>query len=155
MELIPILSTIILVATISTFILAIGAYILYKIRESKGQQVSASVPSTVRAELITPAEMQVEMQEPEQKIAPQPIYIEPQPVPIYQQRPVYGQQPAQQRMQVGQQYAPQPKQYNDAGYNDGKNYPPSKTDSKFLKYTSEGYVSPSKEEKTSGALKWK
>lgn len=35
MELIPILSTIILVATISTFILAVGAYILYKIREGK------------------------------------------------------------------------------------------------------------------------
>ena len=33
MELIPILSTIILVATISTFLLAIGAYILYKVRE--------------------------------------------------------------------------------------------------------------------------
>ena len=37
MELIPILSLIILVATISTFILAVGAYILYKIRERKGR----------------------------------------------------------------------------------------------------------------------
>jgi len=155
MELIPILSTIILVATISTFILAIGAYILYKIRESKGQQVSAPVPSTIRAELLTPAEMQMEMQQPEQKIAPQPIYIEPQPVPVYQQRPVYVQQPLQQRAPMGPQYVAQPRQYAEAGYGDPKSYQQSKGDSKFLKYTSEGYVTPAKEEKTSGALKWK
>jgi len=155
MELIPILSTIILVATISTFLLAIGAYILYKVREAKGQQASAPVPSTIRAELLTPAEMQAEIQQPEHKIAPQPIYIEPQPVPVYQQRPVYVQQPIMQRAQMGPQYTTQPKQYAEPGYNDVKNYPQSKTDTKFLKYTSEGYVSPSKEEKTSGALKWK
>lgn len=33
MEIVPILSTIILVATIATFILAIAAYILFKIRQ--------------------------------------------------------------------------------------------------------------------------
>lgn len=38
MELVPILSTIILVATIATFILAIAAYILYKARERKARQ---------------------------------------------------------------------------------------------------------------------
>jgi hypothetical protein len=155
MELIPILSTIILVATISTFILAIGAYILYKVREAKGQQASAPSPSTVRAELLTPAELQMEMHQAEQKIVPQPIYIEPQPVPLYQQKPVYVQQPIQQRASMGPQYAAQPRQYPDSGYSDVKNYPQSKTGSKFLKYTTEGYVIPSKEEKTSGALKWK
>jgi len=153
MELIPILSTIILVATISTFILAIGAYILYKIRESKGQQVSAPVPATIRAELLTPAEMQMEMQQPEQKIVPQPIYVEPQPVQAYQQRPIRVQQPIQQMAQMGPQYAAQPKRYSDDS--DVKNYPHSKTDSKFLKYTSDGYVSTSKEDKSSGELKWK
>lgn len=35
MELVPILSTIILVGTIATFILAVAAYILYKIRERR------------------------------------------------------------------------------------------------------------------------
>lgn len=35
MELVPILSTIILVGTIATFLLAVCAYILYKIRERK------------------------------------------------------------------------------------------------------------------------
>ena len=39
MELIPILSTIILVATISTFILAVGAYILYKVQEKKADKI--------------------------------------------------------------------------------------------------------------------
>jgi hypothetical protein len=139
MELIPILSTIILVATISTFMLAIGAYLLYKIRESKGQQMVAPIPSTIKAELFTPAETPAQ----EQQIAPQPIYFEPQPVPVYQQRP------------VGPQYAPQPRQYAEAGQNEIKNYPKAKTESRFLKYTSEGYVTPSKEKKTPGTLKWK
>ena len=38
MELVPILSTIILVGTIATFILAVAAYVLYKIRERRAQQ---------------------------------------------------------------------------------------------------------------------
>lgn len=55
MELIPILSLIILVATISTFVLAVGAYVLYKIRERKGRIASSTQPSTIEAELIIPA----------------------------------------------------------------------------------------------------
>ncbi len=54
MELIPILSLIILVATISTFILAVGAYVLYKIRERKGNKSVAEQPASIEAELITP-----------------------------------------------------------------------------------------------------
>lgn len=38
MEIVPILSTIILVGTIATFILAVFAYILYKVREAKGKR---------------------------------------------------------------------------------------------------------------------
>ena len=56
MELIPILATIILVATICTFILAIGAYILYKIRERKGEAAVAKKPVAVEGELLTPLE---------------------------------------------------------------------------------------------------
>lgn len=56
MELIPILSLIILVATVSTFILAVGAYVLYKIRERKGVEAAAQ-PSSIPAELIAPAPM--------------------------------------------------------------------------------------------------
>jgi hypothetical protein len=54
MELIPILSLIILVATISTFVLSIGAYVLYKVREKKGQAAEAPKPEAIPAELITP-----------------------------------------------------------------------------------------------------
>ena len=124
MELIPVLSTIILVATISTFLLAIGAYILYKVREGKGQQVVAPTPSTVNAELLTPAEAPVQVPQQGPVIVPQPVYFEPKPTPSYQQRP------------------------------EDRNYPKAK-EHKFLKYTSEGYVIPSKEEKSTGTLKWK
>ncbi len=60
MELIPILSLIILVATISTFILAVGAYILYKIRERKGKQSVAEQPASVEAQLVTPTRVVAE-----------------------------------------------------------------------------------------------
>ena len=39
MEIVPILSTIILVGTVATFILAVAAYILYKMREGGAQEV--------------------------------------------------------------------------------------------------------------------
>ncbi len=60
MELIPILSLIILVATISTFILAVGAYILYKIRERKGKHIVAEQPETIEAQLVTPTRVVAE-----------------------------------------------------------------------------------------------
>jgi hypothetical protein len=113
MELIPVLSTIILVATISTFLLAIGAYILYKIRESKGQQAIAPIPSTVRAELYTPAEISAQVPRQGPEIAPQPAYSEQKTIPSFQK-----------------------------GH-------------KYLKYTSDGYIVPSEEEKSIGTLKWK
>jgi hypothetical protein len=59
MELIPILSTIILVATISTFILAVGAYILFKIREGKTQKKPANEPANLYAEYILPNDKKV------------------------------------------------------------------------------------------------
>ncbi len=58
MELIPILSTMILVGTIATFILAVAAYILYKIRERSGE-VGSPLPSFEEPEtphvMIAPA----------------------------------------------------------------------------------------------------
>ena len=58
MELVPILSTIILVGTIATFILAVAAYILYKIRERRSGREQA--PEETRREephvLVQPAE---------------------------------------------------------------------------------------------------
>jgi hypothetical protein len=60
MELIPILSLIILVATISTFILSVGAYILYKVRERKGVTTQAAQPAALPAELLAPAPLMSE-----------------------------------------------------------------------------------------------
>ena len=53
MELIPIFAFIVLMLTIATFILAIGAYILYKIKE-RNNKISRS-PETIDAEVIAPS----------------------------------------------------------------------------------------------------
>lgn len=148
MELIPILSTIILVATISTFLLAIGAYVLYKIREARGQQAVVAVPSTIKAELLTPAE------------APLPLVIEqPRPLaqPLYVEQPPIQYQPSSEQYLAGSPYS-QARQFAEPGFQDVKNYqkPPSKTGSRYLKYTDEGYVPATnkKEDKNNGTLRW-
>ncbi len=168
MELIPILSTIILVATISTFLLAIGAYILYKVRERKGQAAVVPQATEVKAELVTPAAAPSVKQTEPQKAASQPVYIERQPIIIQQQE---AQRPMQPR------FTPKPQPYTlygqptTAGYQRSQSqqvrqqqvpsaYTPltaeekSAVDSKFMKYTSEGYV-PAKEDKEVGALRWR
>jgi len=67
MELIPILSIIILVATISTFILAIGAYIVFKVQEKgadkflKSRQELAEVETL---ELATVSEPELAVEQP-------------------------------------------------------------------------------------------
>lgn len=65
MELVPILSTIILVGTVATFILAVAAYILYKIRERR-VLVNGSSYMAVEAE-------------PHVLVAPQPFPAESAP----------------------------------------------------------------------------
>jgi hypothetical protein len=169
MELIPILSTIILVATISTFLLAIGAYILYKTREKRGQIAVAPHQAEIVAEIVTPAGLPAQRQVEQQVPAQQPVYVERQPVIIQQaagqpqqQRPqpytAFRQQPAVANMQ-------QPGQYNVPGYVQQRGFQASQygtkpeeankqKDSKFLKYTTEGYVS-AKDNKESGAVKWR
>jgi len=180
MELIPVLSTIILVATISTFLLAIGAYILYKIRERKGQAAVITQPSEVKAELVTPSA--IRQAERSGRFATMPGYAQPQKTPEYQQ-PVFVKQEfikAQRPMQPRFTPKPQPytayrqahtatseqtaRQFGTAGYSpvgyQESGYPQRSEeekrlrDSKFLKYTSEGYV-PAKEDKDAGALKWR
>lgn len=139
MELIPILSTIILVATISTFLLAIGAYVLYKVREKKGQQMVAAPPATVSAELVTPQRI-------EEKVKPQPEYAEPRPVPSGYSvpQPVYMAQPASPKITAQPVYPSRSSEYDRR----------RTRESKFLKYTTEGYVS-AKEDKNVGTLKWR
>jgi len=131
MELIPILSTIILVATICTFILAIGAYILYKIRERKGEKTHYSRPSSVQAELVTPEETDVS--------------VESGYIRTSSERGAYpGRSPSYDE-KTG--YYPAAEEY------ERKNKRKT-TGRKFLKYTSEGYV-PTEEDKNTGILKWR
>lgn len=155
MELIPILSTIILVATISTFLLAIGAYVLYKVRERKGQQAKAPQPSTVKAEIITPAELPVQQEQP--KSTPQPIFVNAEPE--FQRQPLFVQQQAPRKQTGVRWQETQPRQFATAqqqrGYS-GASFTGTaeKGSDKYYKYSSEGYINP-KEDKQAGALKWR
>lgn len=143
MELIPILSTIILVATICTFILAIGAYILYKIRERKGEQVPSPKPTSVRAELVTPEETEYKGEE----------FEKPREVQTPVERKYVKSVPKAGVYPSGKEYQnAQPKFYR-AQEEPVKNER-ARTGKKFLKYTTEGYV-PTEEDKNTGVLKWR
>jgi hypothetical protein len=169
MELIPILSTIILIATISTFLLAIGAYVLYKTRERRGQVSVAPRQADLRAEIVSPAGPSAQQQAEQPRQVQQPIYSERQPVILQQQAPAQQQRLAQRPQafttygqQPGNPNVQQPGQYNKTGYVQQRGFQApqqgdekTKKDSKFLKYTAEGYVVPAKENKDSGAARWR
>ncbi len=148
MELIPILSTIILVATISTFILAIGAYILYKVREGKQQHTSAVKPAIVKAELVTPtnAQQTEQLRTNEQR---QVRKVEPG---ISREINIQERTPSQSR------YTPEPRGYKSSEEKVSKEKSRVEQrlsdENKFLKYTTEGYVPP-EEDRNSGAVKWR
>ncbi len=139
MELIPILSLIILVATISTFILAVGAYILFKIRERKGMVSEVAQPTAIPAELIAPAPL---MQE-QRFMTPERRTFEPQ-VP--------------QR-----DYGPELKPTFVGAAPTGESAPTkesmrSTTDSKkkYQRYTTDGHVEQSQQErKQEDNLRWR
>ncbi|AFH49733.1 Hypothetical protein IALB_2028 [Ignavibacterium album JCM 16511] len=144
MELIPILSTIILVATISTFLLAIGAYILYKVRERKYQRQIETQTSKYQAEVIMPTETQ----------SP---YVTPMPQPVFaEQRVTYTPDEVKRTPQPAPAaFTPPPKEYSPSSVKADE--PPKKKltdETKFMKYTSEGYITP-QEDRSSGAVKWK
>ncbi len=166
MELIPILSLIILVATISTFILAVGAYILYKVRERKGVGVQTAAPSAIPAELVTPAPITAQqtaieragqsgrktfeiLQPPQQEFGYE-----------YQQRQVSGpgevKGPELRPTFVGTR-SNEGKYRKQTGDNkrftEGQRYDEKK---KFMRYTNEGYVEPTKQDKKQeDNLKWR
>lgn len=150
MELIPILSTIILVATICTFILAIGAYILYKIREGKPQYAYQTKPSTVKAELVVPSEgvFTKEAAIGEQGRA---ITVEPG---ITKEEYTKQRQPSQSK------YTPEPRGYKLEEEKVEKQklrvrlHDRLSDENKFLKYTSDGYI-PTQEDRNSGETKWR
>jgi hypothetical protein len=160
MELIPILATIILVATISTFFLAIGAYALYKIRERRGEQVEIQAPSTVQAEVLTPEVIYEQSQTKEATRAPAKPTFEPSRVPSYRPavEPIFVQTARQQPAQA--KYTPAPQQFVPQRQEQPRQVqagPPQSTtqEQKFMKYTSEGYVPAKDGAKNGGGLKWR
>lgn len=73
MELVPILSTIILVGTVATFILAVAAYILYKIRERRDFE-NGSLHMSTEAD-------------PHVLVSPQPYPVQSAPSPVEARTP--------------------------------------------------------------------
>ncbi len=145
MELIPILATIILVATICTFILAIGAYILYKIRERKGEAEAAKKPDVVEGELLTPLEqIKYENETDKVKIAKriEEVYA----------RNNKEETPKATVVQKGQP-GPLPKRKIQVVQNREKKELRLNKEDKFLKYTMEGYVPPIEDE--TSKIKWR
>ncbi|NNG28140.1 MAG: hypothetical protein HKM87_11470 [Ignavibacteriaceae bacterium] len=145
MELIPILSTIILVATISTFILAVGAYILYKIRERKYQEAPAPAQEMRQAELVEPEEL------PREK-----IYVEDIVKPVTRViKPEVRYHPVKQADNIhSQQYVASTERDPVRKTRVENRIIPEVPDSRFLKYTDEGYVTP-EEDRDNGEIKWR
>lgn len=150
MELIPILSTIILVATICTFILAIGAYILYKVREGKPQFAYQTKPSTVQAELVVPSETVITK---EASTIDRTIVKSVEPG-ITREEYTKKHQPSQSK------FTPEPRGYKleeeKVERRKVRVKPQEKLsdENKFLKYTSDGYI-PTQEDRNSGEVKWR
>ena len=166
MELIPILSLIILVATISTFILAVGAYILYKVRERKGVLAQAPQPSAIPAELIAPASIVAE----QRGIGPERRTFE-SPIPQqeygyeYQRQPSYRtpiEQPRGPELKPTYVGTPAPT-YGDSRYQKSTGeqsgtgeHESSNGKKKFMRYSTDGYVEPTRQEKKQeDNLKWR
>lgn len=150
MELIPILSTIILVATICTFILAIGAYILYKVREGKPQFAYQNKPATVQGELIVPSEA-IFTKGPAVTERGKIVQTEPG---ITREEYTKQRQPSQSK------YTPEPHGYKLEEEKASKQKVRIRAqerfsdENKFLKYTSDGYI-PTQEDRSSGEVKWR
>ncbi|MEW6702224.1 MAG: hypothetical protein AB1298_05850 [Bacteroidota bacterium] len=171
MELIPILSLIILVATISTFILAIGAYILYKIRERKGVAAQAAQPAALPAELIAPApliaeqrivtparrtfETQAQQQEYGYEYQRQPPYTSPEDQsrgpelrPTFVGGPVPTPGEARYQRPTGESARSYGSPESERTSTSAKR--------KYMRYTNEGYVEPSQQEKKQeDNLRWR
>lgn len=156
MELIPILSLIILVATISTFILAVGAYILYKIRERKGITSQVAQPSAIPAELIAPAPLLTEQKAyaPERR-----TFEQPQQEYEYQRQPSYRAAEDQNRgPELKPTFVGQSPTYPESRYEKPTAEKTRTADSKkkYVRYTNEPVVEPSRQErKQEDNLKWR
>ena len=153
MELIPILSLIMLVATIATFILAIGAYILYKIRERNGRIEVENQNESIQAELVTPSQVLTEARTTSEAYTGdliltrgthgKPLYTNvsksgPQMRQTYV-APIYTTKENQKSRKSSST------QLNDRMINQNK----------YLRYTRDGCIDPRKDENKENTLKWR
>lgn len=167
MELIPILSLIILVATVSTFILAVGAYILFKLRE-KNKASAAPEPSSIEAELVSPAPLSSEQRRTQTGARG---YYTGERVPTAErtgggERPPTRESSEQQRQRGTEggrrrsrvEHEPSRESYEkpatgtfgesgSARPHTGERKTSTESRKKFMRYTQEGYVEPEKEKK--------
>lgn len=166
MELIPILSLIILVATISTFILAVGAYILYKVRERKGVLSQAPQPAAVPAELIAPAPIAAEQRvTAHERRTFDVVAPHQEPGFEFQRQPSYsGREEPSRGPELRPTYVGNAPQYSEGSrYQRATGESLSKTETeratgkkKFMRYTNEGYVEPNNsEKKQEDNLRWR
>jgi hypothetical protein len=118
MELIPILSTIILVATISTFILAVGAYIVFRVQENRAEKFLKSRQEMAAEETLEPvtvadAEMAVEQSEKTQILEHKPKPVVPGKVKGSESKSdQISNQPATKNKPTGTKFM----KYNSQGY---------------------------------------
>lgn len=132
MQLVPILSTIILVGTIATFILAVAAYVLYKIRERRAREEGAIQTQYVQEPHVLVTPQQTTLAAPQQQAAPATnVFVAPSMAAPSQQAPVAPQQQAAPASMQAQPAEPQ--------------------NSLFWEYTDEGFVPVQPEEAGSKA----
>ncbi|MBK7381294.1 MAG: hypothetical protein IPJ03_20330 [Ignavibacteriales bacterium] len=155
MELIPILSTIILVATISTFILAIGAYILFKVRERRGEKYFVQNPANVQGELVTP----------EDNLSPRDVFKENKSSQYPKRKTLYVEDFTTNQKKEAKPVTPtEPREYvtqklhntlkKEASTIENVTSELKPDENKFLKYTREGYI-PTSKDKSGEELKWR
>jgi len=130
--------------------LAIGAYILYKIREGKPQYAYQTKPSSVQAELVVPSET-VFTKEASTVDRAQVKSVEPG---ITREEYTKQRQPSQSK------FTPEPRGYKleeekvERRKVRVKPQERLSDENKFLKYTSDGYI-PTQEDQNSGEVKWR
>lgn len=165
MELIPILSLIVLVATISTFILAVGAYVLYKIRERKGRVANAPQAAAIEAELVAPVPL-VNSQKDTQQVSRMTYVQEQMPTRVtelgYQRQNMRIQEPMKPVSPPPMRptfIGNAPDKYTEEKFVRRQERPTQDNfaaGKKFMRYTTEGYVEPKKDEqKKEDKLRWR
>jgi len=145
MELVQILSAIILVATVGTFILAFRVYILYKNLERKYQQATAPAEEIQHAKLVEPEQIPRKKTYVVDVVEPVTRLVKPE----VRYRPVKQTETLHSSEYVARtQKKPVRKKHVTNGI------VPKVPDSRYLKYSEEGYVVPA-EDRDEGEIKWR